>query len=110
MLASVTYNWRRSGLVLVQQRQGHGEGATQVARRDLQPEPGPHSVTRVTNRWRRRAGAPPVDADSLRNGPRRTVHCEHQETHAADGGGGGLHKALVVGSVRLWRRLLASHP
>ena len=24
--------------------------------------------------------------------------------------GGGWHKALVVGSVSLWRRLLASHP
>ena len=26
------------------------------------------------------------------------------------GGGGGWHKALVVGSVSLWRRLLASRP
>ena len=26
------------------------------------------------------------------------------------GRGGGWHKALVVGSVRLWRRLLASRP
>ena len=26
------------------------------------------------------------------------------------GGGGGWHKALVVGSVGLWRRLLASRP
>ena len=25
-------------------------------------------------------------------------------------GGGGWHKALVVGSVSLWRRLLASRP
>ena len=25
-------------------------------------------------------------------------------------GGGGWHKALMVGSVSLWRRLLASHP
>ena len=30
-----------------------------------------------------------------------TVHC-------TAGGGGGWHKALVVGSVILWRRLLAS--
>ena len=27
---------------------------------------------------------------------------------AVQGGGGGRHKALVVGSVSLWRRLLAS--
>ena len=29
---------------------------------------------------------------------------------SAGGGGGGWHKALVVGSVSLWRRLLASRP
>ena len=29
---------------------------------------------------------------------------------AQPGGGGVLHKALVVGSVGLWRRLLASRP
>ena len=28
--------------------------------------------------------------------------------HLRFGGGGGWHKALVVGSVSLWRRLLAS--
>ena len=30
--------------------------------------------------------------------------------HGEGGGGGGLHKALVVGCVSLWRRQLASRP
>ena len=31
-------------------------------------------------------------------------------SHAGRGGGGGWHKASVIGSVSLWRRLLASRP
>ena len=44
------------------------------------------------------------DADSLVGEPVAT------SKEGLGGGGGGWHKALVVGSASLWRRLLASRP
>ena len=64
----------------------------------------------------------------LRSLPRRRRHCfAFSQSHGGEvwrvltttngvgnvtrgEGGGGWHKALVVGSVTLWRRLLASRP
>ena len=42
--------------------------------------------------------------------PPMHVYCTKPPPHLELGGGGGWHKALVVGSVSLWRRVLASHP
>ena len=42
--------------------------------------------------------------------PKPLPPCEVYVHKTGPKGGGGWHKALVVGSVSLWRRILASRP
>ena len=55
-------------------------------------------------------GSPPLPPPCLPRSEDQVVRGQPRVTQVMGlrGGGGGWHKALVVGSVSLWRRLLAS--
>ena len=77
-------------------------------------QPPPTACTTVAERLAQRLGN---GCGLLQNGwhrpadPRTSPESVARRADGARvGGGGGWHKALVVGSVSLWRRLLASRP